>query len=540
MKRLLLLLFLFPVIAAAQNSYQIRFQKDSTIIKIYGDSSYIKRSLAGQLTEWIQRNNDYGSGDGIHIEVKSPDGDSTLAGFWASGDGRVYLFSGHQSKLIASRLGTNMYGNYILNPATGGTYPFFILKTSANDSVWLSMATNGLPQWSRSMNLPNTWPASPLTGDFGRSGNILRFQASGGTYGFDYGTAPAVGMGWRWNGTNWAPGYPDTGAVGGGGGSSRWDSLTAPGADLALNMSVYSTTFTHGDQIGDVFTIQDNAGSTADYLVRIATHSSASTRKPIIILGNAGNGVEMLNNGTLLKVGGGHVSADQWLGLDTVRRSSLPVKVALEDEVNSFTQVQSTLINASAVALAGSNNFSGLGFGVQGSHAGSSGAGVYGVATGAATGVLSLSSSGVGVNASSSTGIPLRLTFGGATVADATGTVFAPNVTGAYDLGSYALHFGNAHVDSLIIGTKDSTLTWRGDGKMLKEINRTTTFTSDTAIINITGIDSTYDATWGFIGKPDLLASAGGKCYNGGNVELTSSTSPMNGKYVWYRVWKRN
>ena len=434
----------------AQGTRKIWFTKsDTTWISFDGatsDSNRIKGTLDGQLTDWSFRNNDYGSTDGIKIQTLSPDGDSTLAGIWMLGDSKVYLVVGHQSKLISSALGTSLYGNYILNPTTGATYPFFILKNSSNDSTWLTMAANGLPQWSRATNLPNSWPVSPATGDFGRSGDVLRFRSSGGTYGFDFGTAPSVGMGWRWNGTTWAPGYPDTGAVGGGG-SSVWSALTAPTGNLSINMSDKWTQFIYGD-IGsvDAFSITDNASSTGAYLFNVITDPVNSLRKPFAAMGSLNKGIEVTNAGVLQAINGGQVNATQYNGSATVGKVYLDGATVFNDQSNTYSgnYTQSFTSFGSSPIMTIQQNGSGVGLTVNATN----------------NGVEANSTSGIGIAAYSGTtfagwfkgptsGTSARFISGTDTAINIGSTGINPGVTSTKTLGTSALKFRAAHGDTL-------------------------------------------------------------------------------------------
>ena len=550
MRRLIILIaLLVPIVAHAQwgqpNATITKYQsKDTTKVRWNLDDSSIVRTLnSGQLLELLLRNNDYGATDGIKIQTLTPDGDSTLAGVWMMGNGTLRLLSGHETKIAITpgATGAQVYGNLIASPDGGATYPLFTLKNSSNDSVYLTMAANGLHQWNRSTNLPNSWPASPATGDFGRSGNILRFQSSLGTFGFDFGTTPSVGMGWRWNGTNWAPGYPDTSGSGGGGGATRWDSIGNPGANKTFNMAGYVTQFTFGDSPGDAYSVIDNAGSSAGYLFRASTDPVSSTRKPFAALGNLNKGIEVTNAGVLQAINGGQINATQFQGSAAVAKAYLDGAVLYNDQSNTsngnYTQTYISAGTGTVFSITNSNggaNANGLNASVSGG-----------------TGVEAHSSLGKGVFGSTGTGIggffkattggiPGRFVYNNDTVISVTSTGINPGTTGTKNLGTSSLAWGDIYGDSLFIGASNKEKMWRGDGALVNFKDTVAVFVTDTVILNWSWVDSTYNVSWNFIGRPPMLASPGGKCYNNGNVELTSSTGPMAGSYVSVRIRKRN
>ena len=539
MRRFLILLtLLVPIALQAQqpNASQTRYQSKDTVKLLWNldDSSGVKTTLLGQLIEWYLRNNDYGSTDGIKIQVLTPDGDSIRSGIWLSGDGKVSLFANHQTRLLAQQSGTQVFGNFTVSPVSGGTLPYIVLKNSLGDTTYLSISsTSKLIQLGTGYNLPNVSPATPQNGDVWRSGNVIKYRINNQTIGFDFTTTPVIGMGLRHNGTDYAPGYPDTGAVGGGGGSTRWDSIGNPGANKSFSMAAFTTTFSFGEAGAQIpWRFLKSAGSSSDYWM--SYELSAGVLNNIVQwLNGGGNGVHILNNGTMESVGTGKIIAD------SIATGKLPAVVVLDNERNGFTATQFFRGDTTGPTL-NIINPNANGAGLQ-SLASGSGYGVYGASSGSGTGGTFLSNTGIGLNTSTTSGSSIqRWSHGGTVKADATSAGFIPNTTGGYNLGSYSNHFGDAYFDSLFIGVSDIKKTWRGDGAYVYELHFDGTYTSSNTIIQ-TGIPTgkTWSYSWAVLNTPPVAFTPGFRVSND-TLYVTSTHLGMEGIGITINMFEQN
>lgn len=127
--------------------------------------------------------------------------------------------------------------------------------------------------------------------------------------------------------------------------STAWSSLTAPGADLSLNMSTFNSLFTHGVMTGtrNAWEIADGNSTSTGSLFNLHTGAS-STMKPLTVTAQGtANGVQMSSVGVLAKLGTGSISADVFTGLATVPvggtgQTTLPANQLLSGNGTSAVQ----------------------------------------------------------------------------------------------------------------------------------------------------------------------------------------------------------
>lgn len=95
-------------------------------------------------------------------------------------------------------------------------------------------------------------------------------------------------------------------------------------------------------------------------------------------------------------------------------------------------------------------------------------------------------------------------------------------------------------VDTLFVGTKDSTLYHRGDGKMIRKYTGFATFpANDTITVALTGVTTDYTGWAFFRTDPGFSATFVVNCTSG-VVTITSRTSPLEGYQVQFGVEPKN
>ena len=241
---------------------------------------------------YLQIGSTQGSGSYLRNYV-----DLVRAGDYAltDGNGIPYLYTYAGAPLSGIPIGSTGIGTNVTSPhavldveggSTGGNAAFIVNQNGASTNNIIAASSSGntkfIVDYNGNVGIGVTSPGAFLSLAAATTAKPqINLTTSSGT---DV-SSPASGDLW-WNGTNLyfynGSTNKDLLAGGGGGGSTAWSDLTAPGGNLSLAMSTYTTTlnWATGTSTNNLFNLTtDSSANGTGYLLNLATGTS-STVKP--------------------------------------------------------------------------------------------------------------------------------------------------------------------------------------------------------------------------------------------------------------------